>query len=309
MAAVGIGFSSGHKPSLQASTLETGVPKRILGKTGMEVSRLSFGCGGRFIKGFPSEDKALEALNWAFSKGINFFDTAHTYGNGESERRLGLFLKNHRNQVFVATKLEARDPNTFRAQFEVSLKRLQTDQVDLLNIHGLRNMDEVASIGTKEGIYRSLVRLKEEGGARFIGFSCHSDGQAAKAAIERYDFDFCTLQLNAAGIGGFEDTALPSALKMNVGVVAIKTTGAGKLLGNAPGKGNIEELLNYVWNLPVASIILGMANLKMVEQDIEWARNFKPVTRREREALRVRTARSRADLERFFRHHSDFETG
>ena len=307
MTTMGISCTSSQKISVQPSTFEAGIPGRSLGKTGVRVSMLAFGCGGRFIKGYPTEDKALEVLSWVFSQGINYFDTAHDYGNGESERRLGLFLKNHRKELFVATKLGARVRENFLSQFELSLKRLQTDYVDLLNIHGLNTMEDVAQIGSKGGIYESLVNLKEQKGTKFIGFSCHSNGDVAKAAIEQYEFDCCTLQLNAAKIGGFEDVALPGALRKNMGVVAIKATGQDKLLGMAPGKGSIEELLRYVWNLPIASIILGMPSLKMVKQDIELARDFKYMTRAEAEALRDRMAHFRPTLERFFSCHSDFE--
>lgn len=308
MATMGISCTSYHKSRPQRSASEAGIPSRILGKTGLRLSILAFGCGGRFIKGYPTEDKALEALNWVFSNGINYFDTAHDYGNGESERRLGLFLKDKRKELFVATKLHARVRKNFLSQFELSLKRLQTDHVDLLNIHNLSTLEEVAQIGSKGGIYESLVKLKEQKGAKFIGFSCHGDGQVAKVAIERYDFDCCTLQLNAAKIGGFEDIALPAALRKNMGVVAMKATGQGKLLEKAPGKGSIEELLCYLWSLPIVSIILGIPNLKMAKQDIELARNFKYMTRIEAEALRDQMAHFRPSLERFFHHHSDFET-
>jgi predicted aldo/keto reductase-like oxidoreductase len=308
MATMGLSCTSSQRISPQPSTFEGGIPSRILGRAGSSLSILAFGCGGSFTKGYPNDDKALEVLNWVFSKGINYFDTAHAYGNGESERRLGLFLKDHRKELFVATKLGARVRKDFLSQFELSLKRLQTDHVDLLNIHSLSTMEEVAQIGSKGGIYESLVKLKEQKGAKFIGFSCHSNGQVAKAAIEQYDFDCCTLQLNAAKTGGFEDTALPAALRKNMGVVAMKATGQGKLLEMAPGKGSIEELLRYVWNLPIASIILGMPSLKMAKQDIELARNFKYMTRAQARALRDRMAHFRPTLERFFHHHSDFET-
>jgi uncharacterized protein len=307
VAATGIGCSLDDKSSLPTSTFESEVPQRMLGKTGVPVSLLAFGCGGRFLKGYPSDDKALEVLNWVLSKGINYLDTAHYYGEGESERRVGLFLKDHRKEVFVVTKLGARDRENFMRQFELSLKRLQTDRVDLLHIHGLDTVEEVEQIGAKGGIYECLVNLKEQRGTRFIGFSCHSSGQVAKAAIAQYEFDCCMLQLNAAKIGGFEDTALPAALRKNMGVVAMKATGQERLLGYALGKGRIEELLRYAWNLPVASVILGMPDLKMVKQDIELARNFKRMSRSEKESLRARLAGSRPDLERFFCHHSDFE--
>ena len=108
-AAMGIHCTSSQEPPPKPSTVGSGIPWRSLGKTGVRVSMLAFGCGGSFTKGYSDEGKALEVLNWVFKEGINYFDTAHDYGKGESERRLGVFLADHRKDVFVATKLLARD--------------------------------------------------------------------------------------------------------------------------------------------------------------------------------------------------------
>ena len=118
--------------------------------TGARVSALGFGCGSVFLRGYPAVDNGVECLEKAFEAGVNYFDTAQVYGSGESERRLGLFLKGRRDEVFVATKIGVCDGSQFMSRFEQSLNRLQTDRVDLLHIHGLATHEEVAQIGVKD---------------------------------------------------------------------------------------------------------------------------------------------------------------
>ncbi|MEW5978388.1 MAG: aldo/keto reductase [Acidobacteriota bacterium] len=268
------------------------------------VSQLAFGGGSRYLM-YKSEDQALEVLNWAIDNGINYLDTAHVYGDGESERRYGLVMKHRRREVFLVSKLPARESDSFLRQFELSLKRLNTDHLDLLHIHNLKEMDDVEKIGQKGGVYETLMKLKSEKATRFVGFTSHSDGKAARAAIERFDFDCCMLQLNASKAGDFEDLALPAALQKKMGVVAMKATAQEMLLGSGPAKTGFEPLLRYSMSLPVAAVNLGMPTFEMVKQNVELARNFKPLTPKEKEDLQQLLAPARAALNSFFGHHSD----
>jgi len=280
------------------------IPRRPLGKTGVKVSQLAFGGGSRFMM-YEKDEDALEVLNWVIDNGINYLDTAHVYGDGESERRYGMVMKDRRNEVFLVTKLPSREREEFLRQFELSLKRLQTDHIDLLHLHSLGKMDDVDKIGQAGGVYEALVKLKEQKATRFIGFTSHTDGSAAKAAIERYDFDCCMMQLNASKAGGFEDLALPAALKKNMGIVAMKATAQEKLLGDGAGKATVEELLRYSMSLPVAAVNLGMPRFDWVKQNVELARTFKSLTPQEIKAVQEKTAPSRASLENFFAKHTD----
>ncbi len=287
-----------------AKDLKDSIPKRVLGKTGVKVSQLAFGGGSRFMM-YKSQEEALNVLNWVIDNGINYLDTAHVYGEGESERRYGLVMKDRRKEVFLVTKLTARERDEFLRQFEISLKRLQTDHLDLVHIHSLGKMDDVDKIGGTGGVYEALVKLKEQKATRFIGFTSHTDGAAAKAAIERYDFDCCMMQLNASKAGGFEDLALPAALKKSMGIVAMKATAQEKLLGNGAGKAAMEELLRYSMSLPVAAVNLGMPRFEWVKENVELARTFKPLTPEERKTIQEKTAPARAGLESFFANHRD----
>ncbi len=287
--------------------LKNSIPKRTLGKTGVKVSQLAFGGGSRFMM-YKSDEEAVQVLNWVIDNGINYLDTAHVYGNGESERRYGMVMKDRRQEVFLVTKLPARDAENFMRQFELSLKRLQTDHLDLLHIHSLGKMDDVDKIGERGGVYEMLTKLKNQKATRFIGFTSHTDGAAAKAALERYDFDCCMMQLNASKAGDFEDLALPVAKKKDMGVIAMKATAQEKLLGSGVGKATIEELLRYSMNLSVAAVNIGMPSFEMVKQNVELARNFKSLSPQEIRAIQDKTAAARASLESFFVHHSDIHT-
>ena len=290
---------------LTADTSSKGsVPKRLLGKTGVKVSQLAFGGGSRFMM-YKNDDEAIRVLNWVIDNGINYLDTAHTYGDGESERRYGVVMKDRRKEVFLVTKLDSRQGEEFMRQFESSLKRLQTDHVDLLHIHSLGKMEDVEAIGRPGGVYSMLTKLKSQKASRFIGFTSHTDGAAAKTAIERFDFDCCMLQLNASKAGGFEDLALPAAKKKNMGVVAMKATAQEKLLGSGTGKATLEELLRYSLSLPVAAVNIGMPSFEMVKQNLELARNFRPLTEQEMKGLKEKMGVARASLEDFFTYHSD----
>jgi uncharacterized protein len=305
MAALGISCSSQLSPLLAQNTIEGGLPQRVLGKTGVKVSLLAFGCGSVFLKGYPSDEKALEVLECALNSGINYFDTAHNYGDGVSERRLGLFIKDRREKVFLVTKIEARDSNNFMRQFELSLKRLKTDRVDLLHIHGLHDFEDLSRIGANGGVYDCLVKLKDQKATKLIGFSCHTDGEIAGKAIEQLHFDCCMLQLNAANIGGFEKNALPAALNKKMGILAMKATAQGKL-SEGFSRERVESLLHYVWNLPVSSIVLGMPKMEMVKQNVALAKNIKLMSESEIINLKDKLTSYRPYLEEYFRNHSDF---
>jgi predicted aldo/keto reductase-like oxidoreductase len=305
MAALPVLSVSGLGPgSPLAQEAKNSIPKRELGKTGVRVSQLAFGGGSRFVQ-YKTDAEAIRVLNWAIDHGVTYVDTAHSYGDGLSETRYGMVMKDRRKEVFLVTKVEAREPDEFQREFELSLKRLQVNYVDLLHIHGLGKMDDVDRIGKTGGVYEVLTRLKSQKMARFIGFTSHTDGAAAQTAIERFDFDCCMMQLNPAKVGNFEDLALPAARKKNMGIVAMKAAAQEKILGRGPGKANIDELLRYALSLPVAAVNIGMPTFEMVEHNVRLAGTFTPMTPTEIRDLQQRLASAKESLEAYFRNHSD----
>src|SRR6185503_5051864 len=214
--------------------------RRRLVNTGELVSCVGFGCGTRFCS-IPNEDDAQALLERAFNFGINYFDTAGSYTRRGierlSEKRIGEFSKSRRKEIFLATKIDPRDRDGALRSVETSLKLLQTDYVDLIQIHSLNNLDDLGRIGGSNGVLAAVLQLKEQKTARFIGITGHNDGAAMAEALRRHDFDTVLMSLNAAQsanpiaqrkmepIPAFENSALPVALQKNMGVLSMKVMG------------------------------------------------------------------------------------
>ncbi len=185
----------------------------MLGRTGAQVSILAFGCGSRFLMYEDLED-GLAVLNRAIDSGINYLDTAVSYGDGKSETRVGMVMKTRRQEVFLATKMpnRARTRDTALREFEASLKRLQTDHVDLLHIHNVGDDADLAQIESEDGVLKALYEMREQKAARFIGMTSHTDGAVMAKAIERNDIDCVQLAMNPARAGRLEELALPGSV-------------------------------------------------------------------------------------------------
>ena len=172
-----------------------------LGKTGEMVSCIGFGSGSRFCS-IQDEDAAQALLERAFDLGINYFDTAGSYTRRPlerlSEKRLGEFSKKRRKDIFLATKIDPRDRDGALRSVETSLKFLQTDYLDLIQIHSLSDLNDLDRIGSPNGVLAAIQQLKDQKVARFIGITGHNDGAAMAEALRRHDFDTVLMALNAA---------------------------------------------------------------------------------------------------------------
>lgn len=308
----GVAASAG----LGADEGKTGLPQRPLGRTGARVSILAFGSGSRFL--LYDEEKGIAALNHALDLGINYVDTAYSYGNGVSEQRVGRVMKTRRKEVFLATKVPDRDADKARRTIEGSLERLQTDHVDLLHIHSLGDESDLAAIESPQGVLRLLYKLRDEKVTRAIGITSHTDPAVLAKALDRHDFDCTQMALNAARAGmasvagefgpkplgrmSFESVALPVARRKLMGVIAMKVFGQGKLVGPAAP----EMLLRYSMSLPVATAVAGMPKPEQIGANAEIARSFKPLSATEMENLSDWIAAGyKSELDRFFQHHVD----
>lgn len=295
----------------------TKMPVRVFGRTGEKVSILAFGAGSRFLM-YQDEEEAVKVLNHAIELGINYVDTAHSYGeHGESEQRVGKVLLHRRKEVFLATKIEARKADEAMRQIELSLKRLQTDHVDVLHIHSLLGPDDLAAIEAPDGVLNAAHKARDQKMARFLGITSHTDPAVLKTALERHDFDCVQMALNAGLTrmdfgspqkaipmpkGNFETLALPVANRKKMGVIAMKIFGQEILLGKA----SVEKLLYYSMSLPVSTAVVGMPKPEHVEQNIALACNFKTLPESERRQLSDSIAvEHKAEMERFLRDHVD----
>lgn len=293
------------------------VPKRQLGKTGQMVSCLAFGGGSRFCL-VKNEDEAQALLARAFAAGINYFDTASSYGKDRlSERRYGEFVKNRRKEVFLTTKIKARNRDEALRELEQSLKCLQTDHVDLVQIHSLQNVAELEQLATPDSVLAAVQQLKEQKVARFIGITSHNDGTAMAEALRRFDFDTALMALNAAQssnplaqrkmerIPAFEEAALPMAVRKNLGIIAMKAMAQGQIVGTGPGRASAAELLQYNLSLPVSTVVIGYDNMAALEENIRTAVNFTAFDEGARQRIRDKVAASRLSWKNFLQTHDD----
>lgn len=297
------------------------LPTRVLGRTGVRVSILALGCGSRLLS-YEDEEGAVAALNLALDLGITYLDTAQAYGQGRSETWVGKVMKHRRKGVFLATKIATRKGDEALRNTEASLKRLHTDQVDLVHIHTLRGEEDLEQIEAQDGVLQALYKLRDQKLTRFIGITSHFDPAALRLALDRHDFDCTQMALNAAlqgftsGSGkmvlnpamkaSFETVALPVARKKNLGVIAMKVAGQDELLGGSAGESRMEKLLQYSLSLPVAVAVVGMPKLEHIRQNVELARRFRPMPKGQMEDLSRRMSDAyKAVLDRKFARHLD----
>ncbi len=296
------------------------LPTRTLGRTGAKPTFLALGCGSRLTM-YGSQDKGVETVNMAIDAGIGYIDTAQAYGNGKSETWVGEVMKTRRKEVFLATKTQARTYDDVMTRIEESLKRLNTDQVDLLHIHSLLGPEDVEQL-EKGRAMEALYRVRDEKMARFIGITSHTDPTALATALERFDVDCTQMALNAALQGmadgpgkmvlnpgmttSFEQVALPVAKKKNLGVIAMKVFGQEELVPDAGDKKAIESLLHYSLSLPVAVAVVGCPKHEYLAHNIATARKFKPLSQSQMKNLSTRMSEKyKMALDRKFQNHLD----
>ena len=292
--------------SSDAGAAAAALPTRPFGRTGLQVTCLAFGCGSRFLM-YEQEAVALEVLNGAVDQGIRYLDTAVGYGDGESERRVGLLMRTRRKDVILATKIprSARTRDAALRQVEASLKRLQTDHVDVLHLHDLTDAQDLAAIEAPNGALKALYELRSQKVTRAIGMTSHTDGAVMAKAIEQNDLDCVQMAMNPARALQFEELALPAAKKKGLGVILMKVTSQEKLVGAGPGKADMSSLLRYALSLPVSTVVVGMPKREFIAENIAIARGFTPLSEQEVDRVRKSVAPQQAAVEAFYREHMD----
>jgi aryl-alcohol dehydrogenase-like predicted oxidoreductase len=284
----------------------TSLPRRPFGKTGFDVPVLAFGCGSRFLM-YKDEETALRTLNSVIDSGITYLDTAVGYGNGESERRVGMVMKTRRNEVRLATKIpeSARTRDAALREVEGSLKRLQTDHLDVLHLHSLGDDADLARIEAADGAIKALYELRDQKVTRAIGMTSHTDGAVMAKAIEHNDLNAVQMAMNPARAARFEELALPAAVKKGLGIICMKVTAQENLVGQGAGKIEIERLVRYALSLPVSMCVIGMPKPEFIQQNAAIARAFAPLSPAEMDEARRAVAPQSASIAAFFADHAD----
>lgn len=297
----GILLSSGRVEGQEAKPatdrLGTLLPLRKLGRTDESVTML--GLGGWHI-GEMDEKEAQKTLDVALEGGLRFFDSAESYQNGGSETRLGkLLIPKYRDDIFLMTKTTARDAATARKHLEESLKRLRTDQVDLWQVHAVRNPDDVDE-RIDNGVFDVMVEAKESGKARHIGFTGHTSPSAHTRVLNKSDiFDACQLPVNLTDVSyeSFIDGVMPTLVERNIGVIAMKSLANGGFFGGSrhgkhgrkprvvPNRVSIEDAIRFVWSFPVSTLVTGPDNAEQLQEKIDIANRFSGMQQKERDNL------------------------
>ncbi len=278
-----------------ANTAE--IPKRPLGKTGLQVSAI--GVGGFHLGSAKDQSEANEIVAQAIGAGVNFFDNAWDYHEGESEERLGTALQGKRDRVVLMTKVctHGRDKTVAMRMLEESLRRLRTDHLDVWQIHEVIYENDPDLIFAENGAAEALAEAKQQGKVRFIGFTGHKD-PAIHLRMLSHDFPFDTVQmpLNCfdATFRSFEQQVLPEAQKRGLGILGMKSLGGSGELVKYGGV-TAEQGLRYAMSLPVSTTISGMESVDVLKQNLEVARGFKPYTTEEMQGIREHCRRQAGD--------------
>ena len=267
---------------------------RPLGRTGEKISAL--GLGGFHIGIPPEEAEGVRLIRSAIDRGVTFLDNCWDYNGGDSEVRMGKALQDgYRQKVFLMTKIDGRTKAAATRQIDESLRRLQTDVVDLMQIHEVIRLEDPDRCFGRNGTIEALLEAKRAGKIRYIGFTGHKDPlvhlrMLEVAAQNGFRFDAVQMPLNPldAHFRSFEKQVLPALVREGIGVLAMKTLASGAILQTRTV--TAIECLHYALNLPTSTVITGMESMERLDQGLEAVRTFAPFTEAQVQALLARTA-------------------
>ena len=265
---------------------------RKLGKTGERVSAI--GLGGAHI-GRPEEKEATRIIRTAIDRGINFLDNCWDYSNGKCEVWMGNALRDgYRQKVFLMTKFDGRNKATTAKQIDESLRRLQTDRIDLMQYHENIRMEDPDMFFAEDGPLVALLEAQRAGKIRYIGFTGHKDPAVHLRMLEmaqarRFHFDTAQMPLNIldAQFRSFAHEVVPKLVQQGIGVLGMKPMAFGVIPQNKIATG--IECLHYSLNLPTSVVITGCDSMERLDQAFEAAKTFKPLEKKELSALLTRT--------------------
>ncbi|HZU44814.1 MAG TPA: aldo/keto reductase [Terriglobales bacterium] len=269
---------------------------RTLGRTGEKVSAI--GMGGFHIGHVKDEQSSVKLVRAAIDRGITFMDNSWDYNDGRSEEWMGKALRDgYRQKVFLMTKFDGRTKQSAAQQIEESLKRLQTDHLDLIQVHEVIRMEDPDRVFAPGGAVEAVLEMKKAGKVRFIGFTGHKDPRIHLHMLEvaqKHNFHYDTVQmpLNVmdAHFRSFAHQVVPVALKQGIGVLGMKSMGDPFILESKTV--TPIECLHYALNLPTSVVITGIDKPEILDQAFEAARTFKPMSEQQVAALIAKTTQA-----------------
>ena len=283
------------------------MPTRSFGKTGYKVGILSLGGQATLeIKG--REEESEKIINKAIDLGINYIDTAASYGQGVSQLNIGRVMKTRRGEVWLSTKTHDRTYDGSMRLLEESLKNLQTDHLDLWQLHNVQRQDQTDQIFSPDGAIKAMEKAKSEGMVRYVGITGHFEPLVLLEAIKRYPFDSILMAVNAADVHylSFKNYLLPEAQKRGIAIIGMKVTTRSRLLSSwtppppelqtderlrtpKPGTISIKEALTYNMSLPVSTTIIGVDSVAQIEENVKIASEFTPLSQSQMEEIELKT--------------------
>src|SRR6202048_5252884 len=272
---------------------KTEMTYRTLGRTGEKVSMM--GLGGFHIGVQKDEQESIRIIRTAIDNGVNFLDNCWDYNGGESEVRMGKALRDgYRQRTFLMTKIDGRTRKAATEQLEESLRRLQTDHIDLLQFHEIIRMGDPEKAFAPGAGMEAVVEAQKAGKVRYIGFTGHKSPDIHLKMLETADahqfhFDAVQMPLNVmdAHYNSFQKKVLPVLVKKEIGVLGMKPMGAGIILRSK----TVEpvECLHYAMSLPTSVVITGCDSVTLVEQAVSAAKSFKPLSETQVATLLAKT--------------------
>jgi len=280
-----------------SSASATGLPTRVLGRTGVRVSILAL--GGWHVGTIKDEREAIRLMHTAIDEGLTFFDNAWDYHDGHAEEVMGKAIEDRRDKVFLMTKNCERDYQGSMRNLEESLRRLRTDHIDLWQFHEMVYDNDPDWVMEKGGL-KAALEAQKAGKVRFIGFTGHKDPRIhLKMLSKPHNWDTAQMPINVmdAHYRSFQNEVVPVCLKKNVGVIGMKGLGGGFPEGRFTSKAGLTaaECYRYALSLPVAAQVVGITSMAQLKQNIALARNFKPMTAEEKNGLLARVKDAAGD--------------
>ncbi len=282
----------------------TAMPTRNLGRTGHLVGLFSLG-GQAAIEKPNNERGAIPIIERALDLGVNYLDTSARYGGDArwSEQYFGQVMKHRRKEAFLATKTHDRTADGSLRILETSLKLLQTEHVDLWQLHAMSTMEDVDRVCAKGGALEAFQKARDQKLVRFLGLSGHTDPDILAEAIRRFPFDCVLMAFNAADTWHlpFKKTLLPLAIEKEMGIIGMKIPARGRILesvqpppvekqrGTAkhdrPGTLTMKEAMRYTLSHPVSTVIIGVDTIAQLEENVRIAREFLPLNMAQLEVM------------------------
>ena len=294
------------------------IPQRAFGNTGETVGIYSLGAQAT-VEQVGMKDQAIEIVNRCIDLGINYIDTSAWYGldgndsggdelRGTSERHVGEVMKTRRSEVLLATKTHDRSYDGAMRHLESSLKNMQTDLIDLWQIHNIKGggAEDIDRIFADDGVIKAMEKARDEGTVRFLGITGHADPAPMKELVERYPFDTCLMALNAADkhYNSFIEKLLPVCVEKNMGVIGMKIPARDRIFDHG-GIISMKEAMSYTLSLPVSTIIIGIDKIPELEENIRIAKEFKALNEDEMLAIEDKV-KSHKDHLLFYKGLSDW---